>query len=172
MTCPRPMSATATFPTRLWIRHSLRPVKPLAALGTLTGLTDPDPTNAGGAFTASARTPGIIDVIPAARQSAAGPKILNFYLQPTLAPGSPGYGCGNNFTKALPQPTNYREDNYRGDVNLTSTLSLMLKYTGDSWLYGPSAKGQTGITIEVIPRCGKGCGLPGRCLERTAENLH
>jgi hypothetical protein len=116
----------------------------VGCLGTLTGLTDPDPNNAGGKFTASARTPGIIDVIPAARQSAAGQKILNFYLLPTLAPGSVGYGCGNNFTAALPQPTNYREDNYRGDVNLTSTLTLMMKYTGDSWLYGPSAKGQTG----------------------------
>src|SRR6266404_3707143 len=46
------------------------------------GLVDPDPTNAGGAFTASASTPGIIDIIPAGRQSTAGPVILNTYFLP------------------------------------------------------------------------------------------
>jgi Carboxypeptidase regulatory-like domain/TonB-dependent Receptor Plug Domain len=141
---PTPLERQGDFSDQALDATFSSPGKTVGCLGTLTGLTDPDPTNAGGAFTASARTPGIIDVIPAGRQSTAGPKILNFFLQPTLAPGSPGYGCGNNFVKALPQPTNYREDNYRGDVNLTSTLSLMMKYTGDSWLYGPSAKGQTG----------------------------
>src|SRR5258708_7288879 len=39
------------------------------------GLADPDPTNAGGAFTASPSTPGTIDVIPAARLSPAGKAI-------------------------------------------------------------------------------------------------
>jgi len=141
---PTPLERTGDFSDQALDTSFSVAGKTVGCLGTLTGLTDPDPTNAGGAFTASAHTPGIIDVIPAARQSAAGKAILNFYLQPTLAPGSAGYGCGNNFTKALPQPTNYREDNYRGDVNLTNTLSLMIKYTGDSWVYGPSALGQTG----------------------------
>ena len=97
------------------------------------GLVDPDPNNPGGKFTASPSTPGIIDIIPAGRQSAAGPVVLNTYFLPTLAPGSPNYGCGNNWVKALPQPTFFREDSVRGDVNLTQTLSLMMKYTGDSW---------------------------------------
>src|SRR5947209_9481717 len=43
------------------------------------GLIDPDPNNPGGKFTASPSTPGIIDVIPAGRQSTAGPVILNTY---------------------------------------------------------------------------------------------
>ena len=108
------------------------------------GLVDPDPTNPGGAFTASANTPGIIDVVPAGRQSPAGLAVVNTYFLPTLAPGSPNYGCGNNWTRALSQPTLYREDSLRGDVNLTKTLALMLKYTNDSWVFGPSAVGQTG----------------------------
>ena len=108
------------------------------------GLVDPDPTNPGGAFTASPSTPGTIDIIPKGRQSVAGPAVLNTYFLPTLAPGSPNYGCGNNWTKALSQPTLYRQDSLRGDVNLTHTLTLMLKYTNDSWDFGPSAVGQTG----------------------------
>ena len=68
------------------------------------GLHDPDPTNPGGAFTASGSTPGVIDIIPAGRQSTAGSTILNTYFLPTLAPGSPGYGCGINWAKSLRQP--------------------------------------------------------------------
>ncbi len=108
------------------------------------GLTDPDPTNPGGAFTASPSTPGIIDVIPVGRQSVAGPTILNTYFLPTLAPGAPNYGCGTNWAKSLKQPTFYREDSFRGDINLTKTTTLMLKYTNDSWSFGPSAVGNTG----------------------------
>jgi len=108
------------------------------------GLVDPDPTNPGGAFTASSSTPGIIDVIPGGRQSPAGQAILNTYFLPTLAAGSPHYGCGNNWAQALKQPTFYREDSVRGDVNLSRTLTLMMKYTGDSWDFGPSAVGNTG----------------------------
>ena len=110
----------------------------------LGGLTDPDPTNPGGAFTASPLTPGVIDVIPAGRQSAAGPAILNTYFQPTLPAGSPNFGCGTNWAKSLKQPTFFREDSYRGDINITKTLSLMLKYTNDSWDFGPSAVGTSG----------------------------
>jgi len=110
----------------------------------LGGLHDPDPTNPGGAFTAKASTPGVIDIIPAGRQSPAGDTILNTYLLPTLAPGSPNYGCGTNWAKSLNQPTYYRQDSVRGDINLSSTLTLMMKYTGDNWDFGPSAVGNSG----------------------------
>jgi len=108
------------------------------------GLVDPDPTSAGGAFTASSSTPGIIDVIPSARLSQAGSTILNTYFLPTLAPGQPNYGCGNNWAKTFSQPTYWREDSYRGDIKLSPTLSLMMKYTQDSWTFGPSAVGNSG----------------------------
>ena len=113
------------------------------------GLVDPNPTNPGGAFTASPSTPGTIDVIPAARLSPAGSTILNTYFLPTLpqftngAP-TPNYGCGINFAKTFSQPTYFREDSFRGDVHLTKTLTLMMKYTQDSWTFGPSAVGNSG----------------------------
>ncbi len=113
------------------------------------GLQDPDPTNPGGAFTASPDTPGIIDIIPTGRQSAAGPTILNTYLLPTLprltgGVLTPNYGCGTNWAKSLKQPTFFREDSFRGDIDLTKTTRLMLKYTNNSWTFGPSAVGNTG----------------------------
>jgi hypothetical protein len=108
------------------------------------GLHDPDPTNPGGPFTASPSTPGVIDVIPAGRQSPAGATILNIYSLPTLPQGAPNYGCGTNWAKSLATPTFFREDSVRGDINLTKTLTLMTKYTGDSWAFGPSAVGNSG----------------------------
>ena len=127
------------------------------------GLVDPDPTNPGGAFTSAASTPGIIDVIPTARLSPAGSTILNTYFTPTLAPGSPNYGCGNNWAKALKQPTFYREDSWRGDVKLNNTTSLMMKYTADSWSFGPSAVGNTGWGADSgASQIQEGWSQPGR----------
>jgi carboxypeptidase family protein len=108
------------------------------------GLTDPDPGNPGGAFTASPSTPGTIDVIPAARLSPAGSAILNTYFLPTLPPGSPSYACGTNYAKAFRQPTFFREDSVRGDIHLSKSTTLMLKFTQDSWTFGPSAVGNSG----------------------------
>jgi hypothetical protein len=108
------------------------------------GLHDPDPTNPGGAFTISPLTPGVKDIIPTARLSTAGSAILNTYFLPTLPKGSPNYGCGNNWAKSINQPTHFREDSLRGDINFTKTTTLMLKYTGDSWDFGPSAVGNSG----------------------------
>jgi hypothetical protein len=110
----------------------------------LGGLHDPDPTNAGGPFTASPSTPGVKDIIPTGRQSAAGATILNTYFLPTLPKGSPNYGCGTNWAKGIKQPTFFREDSARGDININKSTTLMLKYTGDSWDFGPSAVGNTG----------------------------
>ena len=118
------------------------------------GLTDPDPTNPGGAFTASPSTPGIIDVIPTARLSTAGSTILNTYFLPTLpaltnGQPTPNYGCGTNFAKTFSQPTYFREDSVRGDVHLSKTLTLMMKYTNDAWTFGPSAVGNSGWGVDA-----------------------
>jgi hypothetical protein len=127
------------------------------------GLTDPDPGNPGGSFTQSPSTPGITDIIPATRQSVAGPTILNTYFLPTLAPGSPNYGCGTNWAKSLKQPTFFREDSFRGDVNFSKSLSLMLKYTADSWTFGPSAVGNTGWGADAgASQIQEGWSQPGR----------
>jgi carboxypeptidase family protein len=113
------------------------------------GLHDPEPTNPGGAFTASPSTPGTIDVIPAARLSPAGSAILNTYFLPTLprltgGTLTPDYGCGTNWATAFSQPTYFREDSFRGDIRLSKTLTLMLKYSNDAWTFGPSAVGNSG----------------------------
>src|SRR5467141_4963249 len=114
------------------------------------GLHDPDPAgNPTAQFTASPSTPGTIDVIPQSRLSAAGQAILNTYFTPTLprltgGVLTPNYGCGTNWAKAFGQPTYWREDSFRGDVRLTKTLTAMMRYTNESWTFGPSAVGNTG----------------------------
>jgi hypothetical protein len=114
------------------------------------GLHDPDPAgNPTAPFTASPSTPGTIDVIPQSRLSPAGQAILNTYFLPTLprlTGGSltPNYGCGTNWAKAFSQPTYWREDSFRGDVRLNKTLTLMMRYTNESWTFGPSAVGNSG----------------------------
>jgi hypothetical protein len=118
------------------------------------GLADPG-SGAGGAFTASPnnmapQTPaGFIDVIPGARASTAGAGVLNTYFLPTLprltgGTLTPGYGCGTNFAKSFRQPNNFREESIKGDVNLTKTVKLMLKYMQDINTFGPPASGSTG----------------------------
>jgi len=112
------------------------------------GLADPG-NGVGGAFTASpnntaATGAGFIDVIPASRMSTAGVGVLNTYLLPTLPKGAPNYGCGNNFSKSFNQANNFREESIRGDVNLTPSLKLMLRYVQDNNTFGPPATGSSG----------------------------
>ncbi|HET8921729.1 MAG TPA: TonB-dependent receptor, partial [Candidatus Acidoferrum sp.] len=112
------------------------------------GLADPG-NGVGGAFTASphntaATGAGFIDVIPASRMSPAGVGVLNTYLTPTLPKGAPNYGCGNNFSKSFNQANNFREESIKGDVNLTPSLKLMLRYVQDNNTFGPPATGSSG----------------------------
>ena len=46
-----------------------------------------------------------------------------------------------NWTKSENLPTPWREEHARGDVNLTKTLTLMMRYTHDSWVLGPPSGG-------------------------------
>ncbi|HYT18716.1 MAG TPA: TonB-dependent receptor [Candidatus Polarisedimenticolia bacterium] len=76
--------------------------------------------------------------VPAARQSPAGLLALTQYPAPTLT-YTPTSCPFINWTASLNVPTPWREENARGDINLTKTLTLMLKYTNDSWVLGPLA---------------------------------
>src|SRR6266849_7864997 len=118
------------------------------------GLSDPG-NGAGGAFTASpnniaGQTPaGFIDVIPASRKSNAGDIVLNTYLPPTLprltnGKLTPNYGCGTNFSKSFSQKNNFREESIRGDVNLSKSVKLVLRYLQDINTFGPPATGSSG----------------------------
>ena len=78
--------------------------------------------------------------IPAARLSPGGLLALTQYPAPTLTYSSTS--CPFiNWTSSLNVPTPWREENVRGDINLTKTLTLMLKFTNDSWVLGPPSAG-------------------------------
>src|ERR1700687_3282038 len=104
----------------------------------VAGLTDPDPTHAGGTFGLAPNNAGtpVPAILPAGRVTAPGLLLLTQYPKPTLSDP-----CANlNWTASLNTPTPWREENARGDINLTKTLTLMLKYTQDAWTLGtPSA---------------------------------
>jgi len=92
-----------------------------------------DPTAAPGTFTFG-------NTIPAARVNAVGELLLTQYPAPTLPYTSTS--CPNlNWTASQNVPTPWREENVRGDINLTKTLTLMLKFTNDSWQIGPPSNG-------------------------------
>jgi hypothetical protein len=113
------------------------------------GLKDPG-NGVGGAFTASSHNnvaqtgANFVDVIPSGRMSPAGVTVLNTYLLPTLAPGTPNYGCGTNFSKSFSQKNNFREESIRGDVNLSKSVKLVLRYVQDNNEFGPPATGSSG----------------------------
>ena len=82
-----------------------------------------DPGAAGAAFP----TPG---VIPAARLSPGG----QAYLAPLPLPNlSTPDANGNNWIDQVKIPVDWREENIRGDWNITKKTSLMIKYTQDAW---------------------------------------
>lgn len=77
--------------------------------------------------------------LPSANQiptSLSGPLMSMFPLPTSSDP------CANpNWTKSENLPTPWREENIRGDVNLTKTLTLMMRYAHDSWVLGPPSGG-------------------------------
>jgi len=80
------------------------------------------------------------NVIPQGRLSPGGLLALTQYPAPTLPYTSTSCPF-TNWTQSLNAPTPWREENVRGDINLTKTLTLMLKFTNDSWVLGPPSAG-------------------------------
>ncbi|MGB7846142.1 MAG: carboxypeptidase regulatory-like domain-containing protein [Candidatus Acidiferrum sp.] len=77
--------------------------------------------------------------LPSANQiptSISGPLMSMFPL-----PTSSDPCASQNWVKSENLPTPWREDNIRGDVNLTKTLTLMMRYAQDSWVLGPPSGG-------------------------------
>jgi Carboxypeptidase regulatory-like domain len=75
------------------------------------------------------------NVIPADRLSPAAQVVLQAYPNPT----NPDPCATNNFTANFNVPVNWREESARGDINLTKTLTAMLRFTNDSWNIGPNS---------------------------------
>jgi len=73
------------------------------------------------------------NVFSAGALSPAAQVVLQAYPTPTNSDPC----ARNNFTKSFGVPTNWREENARGDINLTKTLRAMMRFTNDSWVLGP-----------------------------------
>lgn len=96
-------------------------------------------------------------IIPTAQLSPAAQVILQAYPTPT----NPDPCARNNFTKSFGVPTNWREENVRGDINLTKSLRAMMRYTGDSWQLGPP-DGGFGWGNNNLGPIGEDWSQPGR----------
>jgi len=101
------------------------------------GLKDPNPAD-GSAFGLAPNNAGTMvpAILPSNRTTSQALLLMTQYPKATLSDP-----CANlNWTASLNNPTPWREENARGDINLSKTLTLMLKYTNDSWTLGtPSA---------------------------------
>jgi hypothetical protein len=101
-----------------------------------TGILDPaTATNPPAPGTPTPGTPFPNNTIPANRLSPAAQAILKAYPDPT----NPNPCATINFTKSFGVPTNWREENIRGDINLTKTLTAVMRFTNDSWNIGPNS---------------------------------
>ena len=70
------------------------------------------------------------NAIPTNRLSPAGQAYLSTLPQPNLTTPF----NGDNWVSQVEIPVNWREENIRGDWNITKKNTLMIKYTQDSWL--------------------------------------
>jgi hypothetical protein len=89
--------------------------------------------------------------------SPAAQVVLQAYPNPTNTdPCAP-----TNFTQNFGVPTNWREENVRGDINLTKTLTAMMRFTNDSWTLGPP-DGGFGWGNNNLGPIGQAWSQPGR----------
>jgi len=89
--------------------------------------------------------------------SPAAQVVLKAYPDPTNS--NP---CATtNFTKNFGVPTNWREENIRGDINLSKTLTAMMRFTNDSWQLGPP-DGGFGWGNNNLGPIGQAWSQPGR----------
>jgi Carboxypeptidase regulatory-like domain/TonB-dependent Receptor Plug Domain len=126
----------------------------------LNGVTVPRPAGILDPSTATANswgTPFANNTIPTGNLSPAAQVILQAYPDPTnLDPCA-----ANNFTKSFGVPTYWREESARGDINLTSTLRAMMRFTNDSWQLGPP-DGGFGWGNNNLGPIGQSWSQPGR----------
>jgi hypothetical protein len=97
------------------------------------------------------------NVFSAGALSPAAQVILQAFPTPTNSDPC----ARNNFTKSFGVPTNWREENVRGDINLTKSLRAMMRYTGDSWQLGPP-DGGFGWGNNNLGPIGEDWSQPGR----------
>jgi hypothetical protein len=119
------------------------------------GMKIPNTSPTGGpAYVSSAANNSII---PTANLSPAAQVVLQAFPNPT----DPNPCARNNFTKSFGVPTNWREENVRGDINLTKSLRAMMRFTNDSWQLGPP-DGGFGWGNNNLGPIGEDWNQPGR----------
>jgi hypothetical protein len=97
------------------------------------------------------------NVIPTDRLSPAAQVVLLAYPDPTNSDP-----CANpNFVKSFGVPTQWREENIRGDINITKSLTAMMRFTNDSWQLGPP-DGGFGWGNNSLGEIGQSWNQPGR----------
>ena len=106
---------------------------------------------------APANTFSAPNVYSASALSPAAQVVLKAYPDPT----NPDPCATTNFTKNFGVPTNWREENIRGDINLTKTLTAMMRFTNDSWQLGPP-DGGFGWGNNNLGPIGQSWSQPGR----------
>lgn len=97
------------------------------------------------------------NVINPTQLSAFAQLDLQAYPNPT----DPNPCATNNFFKSFGVPTYWREENIRGDINLTKTLHAMMRFTNDSWTLGPP-DGGFGWGNNALGPIGQFWSQPGR----------
>ena len=70
--------------------------------------------------------------IPTANLSPAGLAILKVFPDPNA-------GGFNNWVSSLLEPIDTRQDSIRGDINITSKMNLLGKYTNETWTHANAA---------------------------------
>jgi hypothetical protein len=133
---------TPTAPERNGDFSDLAAARLGAGVDPATGVYGPDPHCAGPVVPTDPATGfgfasnGTLDgsavdnIIPANRLSPAG----QAYIAPIALPNLSNLCLENNWVTQVPIPVDWREENVRGDINLTHNTSLMLRYTQDKWL--------------------------------------
>ena len=81
------------------------------------------------------------NTIPSNRLSPAG----EAYLSQLPAPNLVNNCALHNWVAQVGTPLNWREDNVRGDYNLTKTTTLMINFTNESWINPLHGDGEGGL---------------------------
>ena len=122
--------------------------------GSLPNQIPTDPFNGNAAFTFNGQT----NVIDPARLSPAGVAYLSQFPTPTRS--NP---CVNNWVTGVTIPVDWREENVRGDVNITKNTVLTLRYTQDSWDNTLHSDGEGGLWGEqAFPAISDSWDQPGK----------
>lgn len=111
--------------------------------------------------------------LPAGRQipTTLSTPLMSMFPLPT----NPDPCASPNWAKSENLPTPWREEHARGDINLTKTLTAMMRYTHDSWVLGPPSGGfgWGGNALGVIDQTWKQPGriIVGRLSKTIGSNM-